>query len=143
MAITGVISQAFRDGDNDTTFTTDWKYLSEEERDVILDFIDEISEKDFVKGKNTESWLNDDRDKIPGTDGYENDGYWHYHCGPTWRYNSFKCMTRCLYFNPGGMVSPQCIHYYHDGPEKIYIVGFSRDHDPFLKSDDIKNLFFN
>lgn len=143
MAITGIISQAFRDGDNNTKFSTDWKHLTEDERDAILDFIDEISEKEYIKGKNKESWLDDDREKIPDTDGYEEDKYWHYHCGPTWRYHTFKSMTRCLYFNPGGMASPECIHYYHLSPDQIMIVGFSRDHDPFLKSEDPRNLFYN
>ena len=103
----------------------------------------EISHKEYVIGKNKESWLTDDRDKIPLTDGYEEESYWHYHCGPSWQHNTFKNRTRCLVFNPGGKSSSECIHYYPVAEDEIIVVGFSRNHIPFIPSDVLDNPFFN
>ncbi len=49
--------------------------------------------------------------KIPGSDNYEQENYWHYHCGPTWYPNTFKNYTINLNFNPSGRHSNECIHY--------------------------------
>ncbi|EPG3401775.1 hypothetical protein MBS26_001688 [Klebsiella pneumoniae] len=51
MAYKGKLSGYFRDGDNDTPFCTDWKFLTKEERTEIINFIKEIAEKDFIIGK--------------------------------------------------------------------------------------------
>ncbi|EEZ9010101.1 hypothetical protein C2D52_002889, partial [Escherichia coli O57:H16] len=67
---------------------------------------------------------------------------WHYHCGPTWYPNTFKNYTINLNFNPGGMHSNECIHYAKNDNE-IVIVGFSREHIPFLSSDGNNNPLFN
>ncbi|EPG3942875.1 TPA: hypothetical protein MCJ79_002482 [Klebsiella pneumoniae] len=143
MAIKGTLSESFLDGQNDCAFAIDWEFLTEEEQDLILNFLLEISHKEHVIGKNKESWLTDERDKIPLTDGYEEESYWHYHCGPSWQHNTFKNWTRCLVFNPGGKSSSECIHYYPVAEDEIIVVGFSRNHIPFMPSDVLDNPFFN
>ncbi|MCA6941322.1 hypothetical protein LF927_09010 [Pectobacterium polaris] len=143
MSIKGILSEGFLDGGNNTPFSVDWRHLTEDEQDLILSFLKEINIQEDVIGKNKESWLTDQRQKIPLTDGYEAECYWHYHSGPTWDHNSFRNRTRCLVFNPGGKASPECIHYYPVSSDEIIIVGFSRDHIPFIPSDVPNNPFFS
>ncbi|KAF6685042.1 hypothetical protein [Pantoea sp. EKM20T] len=144
MGLKGTLSGHFLEGENDTLFCTDWRYLTPDEKISILTFIKDIDEQTHVIGKNKESWLDDDRDEILGAEGYKDENYWHYHCGPGWYHNTFRCMTKCLYFNPGGKASHECIHYYPVPEEngKIVVVGYSRIHIPFLRSDDPRNPFF-
>ncbi|HBS3678025.1 TPA: hypothetical protein MAG16_005402, partial [Klebsiella quasipneumoniae subsp. similipneumoniae] len=52
MAFKGTLSGYFRDGENDTEFCTDWKFLTKEEKTEIINFIKEIAEKEFITGKN-------------------------------------------------------------------------------------------
>ena len=59
MAFKGTLSGYFRDGENDTEFCTDWKFLTKEEKTEIINFIKEIAEKEFITGKNKESWVDD------------------------------------------------------------------------------------
>ncbi|HHL1593982.1 hypothetical protein [Klebsiella quasipneumoniae] len=145
MAFKGTLSGYFRDGENDTEFCTDWKFLTKEEKTEIINFIKEIAEKEFITGKNKESWVDDNHQDIPGADGYRDENYWHYHCGPDWAGGRLKSMTKCLFFNPGGMASQQCIHYYplENEENEIVIIGYSRNHIPFLLPDDPNNKFFS
>ena len=52
MAIKGTLSESFLDGQNDCAFAIDWEFLTEEEQDLILNFLLEISHKEYVIGKN-------------------------------------------------------------------------------------------
>lgn len=143
MAFKGTLSGYFLDGENNTDFCTDWNFLTTEEKRNIINFVKEIAEKEYVKGKNKESWVDDYHQEIYGADGYKEENYWHYHCGPTWSKAPFKSMTKCLFFNPGGAASQQCIHYYpSEESNEIIIVGYSRNHIPFLLPDDPNNKFF-
>lgn len=141
--ITAILSGFFRDGGNNTDFCTDWPFLSVEERKKIAGFVKDLGEGTPVVGKNKPSHVNDNFDKIYGTDGYEQNNYWHYHCGESWLKHTYKAHTVRLKFNPNGQASCECIHYYKESEDKIVIVGYSRNHIPFLLSDIDKNPFFD
>ncbi|WP_225371497.1 hypothetical protein [Klebsiella pneumoniae] len=143
MKITATFSDAFLEGDYDTEFATDWKFLTPEEQAVIAEFMHDVGNGYALRGKNKPSWVYDDYGTIPGTNGYMAENYWHYHCGPTWNSAPFKSQTIDLKFNPGGMQSGECIHYAKISSDSIVIVGYSRKHIPFLKSEDSNNPFFS
>lgn len=140
--ITASLSEDFLGGENDTLFLTDFPFLSEEERERIANFVEEVGSGKSVIGKNKPSYWDDDGSKIRGTDLYESYDYWHYHCGKSWLDHTFKCYTVGLKFNPSGKASKECIHYYKISEECIKIVGYSRSHIPFLLSDVSNNPFF-
>ncbi|MDJ0030355.1 hypothetical protein [Pantoea ananatis] len=142
MKITAILSPEFIAGNNKTTFAVDWIHLTHDEKKVIADFMKHVGEGVPLKGKNKPSWVNDDFEKLYGTDGYEQQNYWHYHCGPGWKLNTFRTMTIDLAFNPSGMHSYECIHYIKHSQNSITIVGYSRDHKPFPNSDFGKSPFF-
>ncbi|MBQ4781240.1 hypothetical protein F9U38_12050 [Pectobacterium versatile] len=144
MGFNGRISGFFRDGDNNTEFCTDWKFLTADEKTNILEFIKEISTKEYINGKNKESWVDDNHHDIQGAEGYKEENYWHYHCGPKWFQTKLKSITKCMHFNPDGLSSYECIHYYPSSETKneIIIVGYSRNHIPFLLPSDPDNAFF-
>lgn len=124
-------------------FATDWPQLNQNEQGVIANFMISLAKGEPLKGKNKPSWVTDDFEKLSGTDAYEQENYWHYHCGPTWYSATFKGQTVDLKFNPGGMHSEECIHYYKKSDDHIVIVGYSKKHIPFLKPDNPDNPFFS
>ncbi|WP_210506806.1 hypothetical protein [Pantoea ananatis] len=142
MKIKATLSDEFNPGFLDKQFSTDWIHLTPDEKKVIAQFAVDLGEGKALKGKNKPSWVDDNFEKISGSDGYEQENYWHYHCGPTWYESTFKGMTVDLKFNPNGMASDQCIHYIKNSDDKITIVGYSRQHIPFLPSDWGDNPFF-
>lgn len=135
------ISNGFLTGTSNIPFAVDGPHLTDDEIKVIQNFLEDVANGRSLVGKNKPSWVDDNHDKIPGSDNYEQENYWHYHCGPTWRPHTFKNRTVDLKFNPGGKHSNECIHYAKDGNE-IVIVGYSRDHIPFLPSDYNDNPLF-
>lgn len=141
MKFTVRIAEGFRTGESNTDFAVDGPFLSDKELKIIKEFMESVATGDSLVGKNKPSWVDDNYDKIPGSDNYEQEQYWHYHCGPTWYPNTFKNRTVDLKFNPGGMHSHECIHYSKDDSE-IVIVGFSREHIPFQTSDSGSNPLF-
>ncbi|AUO58626.1 TPA: hypothetical protein IF963_001152 [Escherichia coli] len=136
------ISNSFLHGESNTPFAVDGPFLTDDEIKIIQRFLEDVANGRALVGKNKPSWVDDNHDKIPGSDNYEQENYWHYHCGPTWYPNTFKNYTINLNFNPGGMHSNECIHYAKNDNE-IVIVGFSREHIPFLSSDGNNNPLFN
>lgn len=143
MKITATLSDAFLNGTSNIEFITDWQFLTLEEQTVIAEFMHDIGNGYALRGKNKPSWVDDDHDTIPGTEGYEAENYWHYHCGPSWYPGIFRGQTLDLKFNPGGMHSDECIHYAKTSEQTITIVGYSRKHIPFLKSDNKRNPLFS
>ncbi|ROU17788.1 hypothetical protein EB837_02920 [Kluyvera ascorbata] len=135
------VAESFRTGASNTPFAVDGTHLTDDELQVIQNFMEDVANGRTLVGKNKPSWVDDNHNKIPGSDNYEQENYWHYHCGPTWRPNTFKNRTVDLKFNPGGKHSTECIHYAKDGNE-IVIVGYSRVHIPFLPSDYNDNPLF-
>ncbi|MCP1438021.1 hypothetical protein J3D56_001457 [Erwinia persicina] len=143
MKIQATLSDEFNPGSLDEPFSTDWIYLTPDEQRTIARFAIDIGEGRALKGKNKPSWVNDNYEKIAGSDGYEEQNYWHYHCGPTWYEETFKGLTVDLRFNPNGMASDECIHYIKKSDTQITIIGYSRRHIPFLASDWGENPFFS
>lgn len=143
MKITAILSDSFLAGKTSTKFATDWVHLSSPEKAVIAQFMVDVGEGKSLVGKNKPSWVDDNHEKIPGTDGYEQESYWHYHCGPGWNTYTFKGYTVDLAFNPNGKASQECIHYFKKSISEIVIVGYSRVHIPFLVSDWGPNPFFD
>lgn len=141
--ITATLSGFFREGANNSDFCTDWPFLSESEQKKIAQFVVDLGEGKSLIGKNKPSHVDDNYDKIEGADGYEENGYWHYHSGLSWFPHTFKCYTVRLAFNPGGKASRECIHYYKKGADEIVIVGYSKNHIPFMLADDPLNPFFS
>lgn len=142
MKITATLSDEFLLGEYETNFATDWPFLNPKEQKVIAEFIYAVGNSEPLKGKNKPSWVDDNYEKITGTDGYEEGCYWHYHCGPGWRPSTFKGLTIDLKFNPNGMHSDECIHYIKHNESSITIVGYSRKHIPYLLSDYGNSPFF-
>lgn len=105
------ISNSFLNGESNTPFAVDGPFLTDDEIKIIQRFLEDVANGRALVGKNKPSWVDDNHDKIPGSDNYEQENYWHYHCGPTWYPNTFKNYTINLNFNPGGMHSNECIHY--------------------------------
>lgn len=143
MKITATLSDSFLLGQYDTEFATDWPFLDADEQQTIAQFMHDVGNDFALRGKNKPSWVNDDHEKIPGTDDYERQKYWHYHCGPSWYQSTFRGQTLNLKFNPNGMHSLECIHYVRESDDRITIVGYSKNHIPFLTSDDPRNPFFS
>ncbi|WP_225182172.1 hypothetical protein [Pectobacterium aroidearum] len=143
MKITATFSHLFLQGDGNTPFAVDGPFLTEEERLTIAEFMKDLGEGKPLRGKNKPSWVNDDHEDIPGSEAYKDLNYWHYHCGTTWNEATFKGMTIDLKFNPNGMHSNECIHYIKESDSKITIVGYSREHVPFLSPNDKRNPFFS
>ncbi|HHT0060528.1 TPA: hypothetical protein ACTXAJ_003382 [Raoultella planticola] len=135
------VATGFITGESNIPFAVDGPNLTDDELKVIQSFLEDVANGRSLVGKNKPSWVDDNHDKIPGSDNYEQQNYWHYHCGPTWYPHTFKNHTVNLKFNPGGKHSNECIHYAKDG-DKIIVVGFSREHIPFLPSDYNNNPLF-
>lgn len=135
------ISHGFRTGKSDVPFAVDGPQLTDLELEVIQQFLEDVANGRSLAGKNKPSWVDDNFNKLPNSDNYEQQNYWHYHCGPTWKHYTFKNRTVDLAFNPGGKHSSECIHYSKNGNE-ILIVGYSRIHVPFQASDLNDNPLF-
>ncbi|EKP1132995.1 TPA: hypothetical protein ACYEOW_001175 [Raoultella terrigena] len=141
--IIATLSASFREGTNNSSFCTDWPFLTNDEQRKIAQLVVDLGAGTSLVGKNKPSHVYDDFGKIKGSDGYEECGYWHYHCGITWIPHTYKCHTIALRFNPDGMASDECIHYYKEDEDKIVIVGYSKQHSPFMLSDVPGNPFFD
>ena len=135
------ISDGFIQGTSNIPFAIDGQHLTDNELEIIQKFLEDVINGRSLVGKNKPSWVDDNYDKIPGSDNYEQENYWHYHCGPSWKDYTFKNHTVDLNFNPSGKHSKECIHY-SKFDDEIVIVGFSRDHIPFLSSDNGNNPLF-
>ena len=135
------VATGFITGESNIPFAVDGPNLTDDELKVIQSFLEDVANGRSLVGKNKPSWVDDNHEKIPGTDNYEQQNYWHYHCGPTWYPNTFKNHTVNLKFNPSGKHSNECINYAKDG-DKIIVVGYSREHIPFLPSDYNDNPLF-
>ncbi|WP_313795356.1 hypothetical protein [Serratia sp. (in: enterobacteria)] len=137
------IAEGFKHGNSNTDFAVDGPHLTDDEIRVIQKFMEDIAQGNPLRGKNKPSWVDDDHNFIPGTEGYREENYWHYHCGPAWKKFTFRGFTYDLKFNPGGEHSKQCIHYAKISEDQISIVGYSRDHLPFKLSRHKDNPFFS
>lgn len=130
------LHSAFQKGQlNDHQFT-DLPNFSEDQVKLLTTFMGKVVNEEPLLGKNKPSWLNDDHEKIPDTDAYEDGNYWHYHCGPYTENKHVNRMTFNLNFNADGLTSDAVIHYQKEADGTVLIVGFSKTHVPFPKSDE-------
>lgn len=135
----------FANGLLDGPFLVDLMNMDEDEDDALAAWLSDLSQGSTHPGRNKPSWLlNQDGSPKPGT--YYRNEIWHYHCGPTFRPNDAATPTApSLPHNENGLTSASCIHYSKlvkpmlAEQREITILGYSRDHAPFLKDDDRSN----
>lgn len=132
----------FQKGDLDEESFVDLPNMDQAQRKSLAKFIKKTTDGEPLPGKNKPSHLNDQLEKIPGTDNYENGNYWHYHCGPGYNSSSKFSMTFDLGLNINGSTSAEVIHYIKENVDTILIVGYSPKHVPFPSSDDGHNPLF-
>ncbi len=132
----------FQKGTLNEEFFVDLPQMDQTQRGALAKFIQNVTNGAPLPGKNKPSHLNDNLDKIPGTNSYEDGNYWHYHCGPEYGNPSNFAMTFDLGLNLNGSTSAEVIHYIKEEPDSIVIVGYSPKHTPFPNSDDGNNPLF-
>ena len=133
----------FQEGTLDEDFFTDLPQMDQTQKKALAKFIKNVTDGEPLPGKNKPSHLNDNLQKIPGTDAYEEGRYWHYHCGPDYGNSSKFSMTFDLQLNLNGSTSAEVIHYIkEEEANSILIVGYSPKHTPFPNSDDGNNPLF-
>lgn len=138
------LDEPFQSGDLNEKSFVDLPHMDKTQKSALAKFIAQATNGEPLPGKNKPSYLNDNLEKIPGTDAYENGHYWHYHCGPNYGSNINFAMTFDLQMNLNGYPSPEVIHYIKEekDPASILIVGYSPTHIPFPNSDDGNNPLF-
>jgi hypothetical protein len=129
------IDPSFEDGNLNTRFFKDFKYLDESELQALTTFIAHVSCNKPLIGKNKPSWLDDNLNELPYTLSYREGRYWHYHSGPSYTQSKVRALTHQLKANFNGITSPQVIHYIKKTNNIITVVGFSPEHVPFTPSD--------
>lgn len=128
----------FLDGTRNDDDHVDHQHLSPEEEDALADFTYCITQHEDLDGKNKESWTDKNGAPIDAPT-YEKHKLWHYHCGPYDSEGSIKTHYT-LPQNLKGATSAAAIHYIKYPQEQIVLViGFSRIHNPFPKSESRSN----
>lgn len=134
-----ILDDAFIDGSTKTDFFVDFKHLNDVQIQSISTFVAKVSNNEPLPGKNKPSWLDDNLQKLPHTDNYEDNNFWHYHCGPNFNTGKSFSMTFNLTTNLNGATSAEVIHYVKVTDDEIQIVGFSPKHQPFPSSDKLED----
>ena len=134
----------FKFGNIKTEFFTDYLNLSENEFDLLLDFIEMVQEGDSISGRNI--MTGQDIHGAIISVAYNNCALWHYHVGP---YNDPEKFSNCvvapkkirdLYWV--GKTSKAVVHYKWYDPstkKKLVILAFSPKHNPFPDPKDKSN----
>lgn len=137
------LDKPFQTGSLNEDFFIDLPHMNEEQKAALAKFISHTTNGKPLPGKNKPSHLNDNLDKIPGTDLYEDGGYWHYHCGPVYGDGKNFSMTYNLGLNLNGATSSEVIHYIKPNDDNVIkIVAYSPKHTPFPNSDSESNPLF-
>lgn len=142
MAIDVLISDEFKLGKTNNTKFVDFPFLNEVQFELLLDFVEYVSNGKALLGKNKPSWLDDNLDIIPDTESYQAFNFWHYHCGEFDPNVPIRALTYQLKLNLDGLTSAAVIHYRKLSETEIVIVGYSPIHVPFPKEDDPENPLF-
>lgn len=130
------LNPAFQTGTlNDGVFV-DFSYLDSDQMNALVSFMTNVGQGKPLPGKNKPSWQDDSGQTIPFCQSYEQDNFWHYHCGPTYSPRNGYSLTHDLGLNVFGLTSAEVIHYRKEGDDKVIIEGFMRTHTPFPKSND-------
>lgn len=135
----------FANGSLDGPFLVDFLKMDDSEDDALAAWLSDLSQGNMHPGRNKPSWLCH-QDGSPKTGTYFKNNIWHYHCGPAFIPNASAIPTAaCLPHNENGLTSGACIHYSKLATpmlaerREITVLGFSRDHVPFLRDDDRSN----
>lgn len=139
------IHTKFANGSLDGPFLVDLMNMGEDEDDALAAWLSDLSQGNTHPGRNKPSWpWSQDSSPRPGT--YCRNEIWHYHCGPGFRPNGAATPTAAgLPHNENGLTSGACIHYSKLAKpmlaerREITVLGYSRDHAPFLRDDDRSN----
>ncbi|MFZ7173999.1 hypothetical protein ACLSYX_04095 [[Pasteurella] aerogenes] len=138
MEITIQLSKSFQKGSLNTLFFKDIPFMTDDELRLLFDFMQQVSSKKRLRGKNKPSWQDDNLDIIPGTDKYQQNNIWHYHCGPYADTAILNLMGE-LKLNLNGETSGPVIHYQKVTDNHILILAFSPLHEPFPREQDSSN----
>ena len=117
------LSKQFQEGRLNTPFFKDIQAMSDEELQLIFDFMQSIEQGKRLSGKNKPSWLDDNLNDIPNTEVYKQNEIWHYHCGPYNKGSKYNPMSG-LKMNLDGETSGPVIHYQKISDEHIVIIAF-------------------
>ena len=132
------LSKQFQEGRLNTPFFKDIQAMSDDELQLIFDFMQSIEQGKRLSGKNKPSWLDDNLNDIPNTEVYKQNEIWHYHCGPYNKGSRYSPMSG-LKMNLNGETSGPVIHYQKISDEHIVIIAFSPQHEPFPREWDTPN----
>lgn len=133
------LSHAFEHGtENDPRGFIDFPYLNDQQAFAVDRFMIAVSQGHPLPGKNKPSWQDNDGNRLPLTHSYEQAGFWHYHCGPSYSQRPVTSMTFDLKINIDGLTSAEILFYVKESDGSITIEGFCAEHDPFPQSDDPK-----
>lgn len=124
------LSRAFQFGELDDPYFKDIQKMNDDELALIHQFMQDVSNRKPLRGKNKPSWQYDNLNSIPNTEFYEQHNIWHYHCGPYADTARFNWMTE-LKLNLNGETSGAVIHYQKVTDHFILILAYSPKHDPF------------
>ncbi len=131
------LGEAFEDGTlNDPNGFIDYDYLNDQQADAVDRFVFAVSSGQPLPGKNKPSWQDNNGNKLPNTQSYEQGNFWHYHCGPSYGQQAVKSMTFDLNINLNGQTSAEVLFYVKENDGSITIEGFCANHVPFPASDD-------
>lgn len=131
------LSEAFEQGTlNDPHGFIDYPNLNDQHAEAVDRFIYAATQGNPLPGKNKPSWQDNDGNRLPNTQSYEQAGFWHYHCGPSYSNRPLKSMTYDLNVNINGITSAEILFYVKEPDGSITIEGFCANHYPFPQSDD-------
>ena len=126
---------------NSSDFVVDHKNLSAEEKEALYKWVYDFLNRVDHEGSNKPSWQCWGQEFDDGSQaGYKKHNAWHYHCGPSYNLSKVAHVVTdwWLPLNHTGRESPEVVHYsiskVEGKPLGITVVGFSRNHVPFLSS---------
>lgn len=132
------VSADFISGNLNSEFFKDIPFLSREEKILLRDFIDDVSNDRELIGKNKTSWQNNLGEEIPNTAFYRQHHFWHYHCGE-YQGSIPECYTVRLAWNVKGLTSSAVLHYQKISQDEIFILAYSSHHIPFPRENSVFN----
>lgn len=132
------VSADFISGNLNSEFFKDIPFLSREEKILLRDFIDDVSNDRELVGKNKTSWQNNLGEEIPNTAFYRQHNFWHYHCGE-YQGSIPECYTVRLAWNVKGLTSSAVLHYQKISEDEIFILAYSPRHIPFPRENSVFN----
>ncbi len=130
----------FFSGSRDSQFHVDIPKLTADEYARLEAFIDFVLDAEDLSGRNKPSYTDENGKPIYSAILYSHTNAWHYHSGPYSRIHGTVKTPPHLPENLKGASSAEIVHYIKDESNKtIILIGYSREHIPFPKSDSRSN----